>query len=64
MDNDSRYLKSRVPICLVNYEDLPYLELDRRYQNPFYGFEDIYQWILFAKFHKNLALPAEVGLDF
>ena len=44
-----------VAICLVKYENLPYLYFDSRYgKKTLYILEDIHQQILFAKFHENL----------
>ena len=40
-------------ICLVNYENLPYLYFASIYQKSLFAFEDTHQQIFFSKFHKN-----------
>ena len=50
----NKLLRSGVPVCLVDNENLPYLYFDSRY--PFYGFKNTHQQIFLVKFHENSAL--------
>ena len=42
-----------VPICIENYEKLPYLYFDSRYKSFLCQFEDIHLQIFLAKLHEN-----------
>ena len=55
-------LRRRVPVCFLNYENLPYLYFDSRYyiKNAFCEYEDIHQQVFTPKFYENLMLSGEL----
>ena len=52
-------LRSRVLVCLVNYENQPYLNFDG-IKTQLCKSEDIHQKIFLPKFHENPAFSGEV----
>ena len=48
-------LRSRVPVCIVNYENMPYAYFYCVHiENPLCEFEDSHQGLFLGQFHENL----------